>query len=316
MRNQIDVLDKGYVKLVGVMTDFEDLAEVIVAQAEDDGGEKFAMTAVPENLTFDAQIARAARVSYQEGTAQARSDAGLIDYLMRHRHTSPFEQVSFKFQLKMPLFVAQQWIRHRTAKLNQESARYSVIRDEFYVPDEDRIQGQHESNKQGSGDALDDLARSTTRWSIRMASGDSFDEYREMLDLGVARELARTVLPVGTYTSMVWQMDLHNLMHFLSLRMDEHAQWETRQYAQALYDLVQPLVPLAFSSFRNHVLDAVTFSADEVALIREAIETAYESFNEDTRKSEFVEELVDELSKIGLNASRRREFLNKIGDPE
>lgn len=280
----ITVLNYGYVKLVGVMTDLDD----------------------QDAATLDAQIARAARVSYQGGTSEKRDDAALIDYLLRHRHTSPFEQVVFKFELRMPLFVAQQWIRHRTARLNQESARYSVIADDVYVPGPNRVRGQHANNKQGSGGQLNDDEKYVAEHYIRKSTHESHGYYAELLDIGVARELARIVLPVGTFTSMVWQMDLHNLMHFLSLRLDEHAQWEIRQYAQALYDLVQPLAPLAFASFENHVLNAVTFSGDEMKFIRNAI-ACYTSGGQ-----ELDERLEDDVPQLA--ASRRRELLAKIGE--
>jgi len=294
------VLDKGYAKLVGMMIDFEDLDAVADFSP---GSRGVYLDVVPEDLTLDAQIARAARVSYAEGTKSVRSEAGLIDYLMRHRHTSPFEQVVFKFKLKMPLFVAQQWIRHRTARLNQESARYSVVKDEVYQPTLWRA--QDDVNKQGSAGVIAGAAQADFDQERHENVREAFALYHHMLDHGVARELARTHLPVGTYTSMVWQMDLHNLMHFLSLRMDEHAQYEIRLYAQALYDLVQPLAPLAFASFENHVLGAVTFSGDEMALIREVLD-----YNTD------IEDLEAALSERGVNKSRRREFLAKIGVTE
>ena len=217
----------------------------------------------------DARIVQTARVSYGEGTKTLREDAGLIDYLLRHEHTSPFEHVIFEFHAKMPIFVARQWIRHRTARLNEISGRYSVIKDEFYVPDSSSINFQNKDNKQGR--AVDDVPDNLKEKVISILSKDQeavYKNYEEMIDDDIARELARINLPLSTYTEWYWQMDLKNMFHFLKLRMDHHAQWEIQEYGRAMAKIVKAVCPLAYESFEKHMVNGARFSEHELNAIR------------------------------------------------
>ena len=217
----------------------------------------------------DARIVQTARVSYGDGTKTLREDAGLIDYLLRHEHTSPFEHVIFEFHAKMPIFVARQWIRHRTARLNEISGRYSVIKDEFYVPDSSSINFQNKDNKQGR--AVDDVPDNLKDKVISILSKDQeavYKNYEEMIDDDIARELARINLPLSTYTEWYWQMDLKNMFHFLKLRMDHHAQWEIQEYGRAMAKIVKAVCPLAYESFEKHMVNGARFSEHELNAIR------------------------------------------------
>lgn len=247
----LPVLDYGSLQLVGITVDFEDLVEV---ENQHDPDARFypALVTVPDNLTLDGQIARAARASYTTGTKKVSSDAKLIDRLMKDRHTSPFEQVEFKFVVHAPLFVVQQMLRHRTANVNQESARYSVIKDATYVPAQ--LRKQHASNKQMSGEPFDEIENNQLRNHILDAYEQAFEIYETLLEAGVSREQARIVLPHGTYTTLVWKMDLHNLLHFLRLRLAPDAQPEIQAYAKTMLELIEPWVPDTIKSWRRHVL--------------------------------------------------------------
>ena len=205
----------------------------------------------------DAAIVQAARVSYGRGTRRVSEDAGLIRYLMRHRHSTPFEMCEIKYHVKLPIFVARQWIRHRTANVNEYSARYSILDREFYLPAPEHLAAQSASNRQGRGEVLggDDAARVLDL--LRDDATRTYDHYVEMLNEdeegaprdperpGLARELARMNLTLNTYTQWYWKIDLHNLLHFLSLRADAHAQYEIRVYAQAMLKTVKAWVPVA-----------------------------------------------------------------------
>ena len=231
---EIKVLDHGFIRLVDYM-----------------GG--------------DSRIVQSARVSYGKGTKSVREDEALIDYLMRHQHTSPFEQVVLTFHCKMPIFVARQWIRHRAARVNEISGRYSVMEDEFYLPEETAIQYQNKDNRQGR-DPQEVPAHLRQKVLNILAKGQqvAYDDYQKMLADDIARELARINLPLSLYTQWYWQIDLHNLFHFLELRMDEHAQWEIRQYANVIADITRAVAPLAFRAFETHVVNAVRFSGSEI----------------------------------------------------
>ncbi|NLG08452.1 MAG: FAD-dependent thymidylate synthase [Deinococcales bacterium] len=250
-------------------------------------------------LGGDARIVQAARVSYGDGTKTVREDAALIDYLLRNRHTSPFEQVIFTFHVKMPIFVARQWIRHRTARLNEISGRYSVMRDEFYVPGPAEVRRQSKTNRQG-GDATEVPAELRERVIALLTAGQEriYDEYEELLEDDVARELARINLPLSLYTEMYWQIDLNNLFHFLRLRMDWHAQYEIRVYGDAMAQVAQAVCPLAYQAFEEHVLHGRNFARSEIELLRSALDR---------------DKLVAALEASGMRASRRREFLDKLG---
>jgi len=228
----------------------------------------------------DAAIVQAARVSYGRGTKRVQEDAGLIRYLMRHRHSTPFEMCEIKYHVKLPIFVARQWIRHRTANVNEYSARYSILDREFYIPEPEHLAAQSVVNRQGRGDVLsgDDAAR-----VLDILRGDAmrtYDHYAEMLNEdetgaprdpnrpGLARELARMNLTLNTYTQWYWKTDLHNLLHFLSLRADPHAQYEIRVYAEEMLKTVEAWVPLACQAFRDYRLGAVTLSAQMLAVVK------------------------------------------------
>ena len=212
----------------------------------------------------DARIAQAARVSYGAGTHAVREDEGLIDYLMRHGHTSPFEHVVLEFHCKMPIFVARQWMRHRTARINEVSGRYSVMPEECYLPPKDQVRRQSRDNKQGRADEPAPPAlQARVRTTLRHAQQEAYAAYRSMLDEDVARELARISLPLSVYTEIYWQMDLHNLFHFIASRLNPHAQWEIRQYAEALLRIARAVAPAACHAFERHQLRGCRLSGPE-----------------------------------------------------
>lgn len=221
----------------------------------------------------DERIVATARVSYGDGTKSTRQDAALIDYLMRHQHTSPFEHVVLEMHCKMPIFVARQWVRHRTARINEISGRYSVMKNEFYVPPADQIRFQNSDNKQGrSFDAVPVDMQQKVLEIIQKDQGDVYASYSELIDDDIARELARINLPLSMYTEWYWQMDLHNLFHFLALRMDRHAQWEIRVYAEAIAKLTAAVAPMAYAAFERNVLNGCRFSSDELAALNAMLE--------------------------------------------
>ena len=229
----IPVLDKGFVRLVDYM-----------------GG--------------DDRIVQSARVSYGAGTKTYREDRGLIHYLMKNAHSSPFEQVQLTFHAKMPVFVARQWVRHRTARLNEISGRYSVMKDEFFVPAPDAIRFQSKSNKQGRSDEpLPEPESQAILQELQADQAQLYSHYQSMIEKNVAREIARTNLPLSLYTEWYWNIDLHNLFHFLRLRLDPHAQQEIRVYAEAMAACAKAVAPLAYEAFEEHVLGSVTFSRAE-----------------------------------------------------
>ncbi|MDR2177463.1 MAG: FAD-dependent thymidylate synthase [Treponema sp.] len=235
---EFPVLDKGFVRLVDYL-----------------GG--------------DERVVQAARVSYGAGTKSYREDAGLIDYLLRHHHTSPFEQVVLTFHVKLPIFVARQWIRHRTARVNEISGRYSVMKDDFYLPAAGDVAPQSSDNKQGRReDALETAEAEKVRSVFERGQREAYENYRALVDQGLARELARINLPLSLYTEWYWQIDLHNLFHFLKLRLDSHAQKEIRLYARLVLDITRNVAPRCCESFERHILGAVSFSRDEFAELK------------------------------------------------
>lgn len=266
---EFKVLDKGFVRIIDVMGN-------------------------------DSAIVQAARVSYGEGTKTVREDRGLIRYLMRHRHTSPFEMVEFKFHIKLPIFVARQWIRHRTANVNEYSGRYSIIRDEFYIPESEEIRTQSQLNKQGrSNESIsEDLASEIAR-KIENTQKKLYAEYEEFLKLNIARELSRINLPLSTYTEWYWKIDLHNLFHFLKLRLDKTAQFEIRKYAEVIAEIVKLIVPLSYEAFEDYILNAITFSKNELMFLRN-------NFNN------FLDLKEESLVSSGFSKTEAREFLDKL----
>lgn len=220
-------------------------------------------------LGSDERIVQAARVSYGSGTKTYRQDKGLINYLLRNDHTSPFEQVNFTFHIKMPIFVARQWIRHRTGRVNEISGRYSVMSDECYIPAGDQINLQSEDNKQGRApDPVDPQVQEQVRAMLAEDQKKTYENYKKLLDMGIAREIARIDLPLSLYTEWYWQMDLHNLFHFLALRLDAHAQYEIRAYAEVVLEIIRTVCPIAVEAFENHKRNGRSFSGKEVEAIK------------------------------------------------
>jgi thymidylate synthase (FAD) len=244
----------------------------------------------------DSAIVQAARVSYGAGTRATRDDAGLIRYLMRHWHSTPFEMCEIKLHVKLPVFVARQWIRHRTANVNEYSARYSILDREFYIPAPDHLAAQSATNRQGRGEVLQGEDAARVLATLRDDSTRAYDHYREMLGEGkerpgLARELARMNLPMNIYTQWYWKTDLHNLFHFLRLRADAHAQYEIRAYAEAICALTRDWVPLAYAAFEDYRLNAAHLSAPALACLRRMLAG---------------EEVTEETS--GMSAREWREF--------
>ena len=228
----------------------------------------------------DAAVVQAARVSYGKGTKKVSDDAGLINYLLRHRHTTPFELCEIKYHIKVPIFIARQWFRHRTANVNEYSARYSVLDREFYIPSEDQLAAQSASNRQGRGDLLTGDEAQRVLNLLREDATATYDHYVEMLNEdeegnvidesrdGLARELARMNLTLNTYTQWYWKIDLHNLLHFLSLRTDSHAQYEIRVYADAMLETIKRWCPITFRAFMDYRVGGVTLSARAMVVVK------------------------------------------------
>jgi len=252
MFTPVNVLDKGFVRVVDYMGD-------------------------------DAAIVQGARVSYGRGTKKISGDRGLIRYLMRHRHTTPFELAELKIHVRAPIFVTRQWFRHRTASINEYSARYSVLEREFYIPEIESIAAQSESNRQGRGEAMSAERAGEVARILREDAAHCYDNYLLMLNetetgetideskAGLARELARINLPIGIYTQFYWKVNLWNLLRFLSLRADSHAQYEIRAYADAILAIVETWVPHVYEAFADYVLGAGTISAQGLSLLRAAL---------------------------------------------
>jgi thymidylate synthase (FAD) len=267
---EFGVLDRGFVRLVDYM-----------------GG--------------DDAIVQAARVSYGEGTKKLQEDRGLIRYLMRHRHTTPFEMVEFKFHVKLPIFVARQWIRHRSANVNEYSGRYSVMKEEFYLPPPEEVQKQSKSNKQGrSGDLPEELRAKFLEY-LQTSQRESYGKYAEFIQSGVARELARITLPLSLYTEWYWKIDLHNLFHFLKLRMDLHAQKEIRDYAVVMGEIVKAVTPLAYEAFEDYSLNALSFTGPELKIMKQqlaGVTTDPELLVNSGLSKREAGELIDKLNQI------------------
>jgi thymidylate synthase (FAD) len=231
----------------------------------------------------DAAIVQAARVSYGKGTKKVSDDAGLINYLLRHRHTTPFEMCEIKYHIKVPIFIARQWIRHRTANVNEYSARYSVLDREFYIPSADQLAMQSSLNHQGRGDLLQGAEAQRVLDILKEDATRNYDHYIEMLNEnekgeiidedkgGLARELARMNLTLNAYTQWYWKIDLHNLLHFLSLRADAHAQYEIRVYADAMLETVEHWVPIAHKAFMQYRVGGVNLSAASLGIVKKML---------------------------------------------
>jgi len=257
----------------------------------------------------DNAIVQAARVSYGKGTKSVTGDRGLIRYLMRHRHTTPFEMCEVKLHIKLPIFVARQWIRHRTANVNEYSARYSILDREFYLPANDMISAQSVSNRQGRGGVVPPEEAAEVLQLLKRDASQAYDTYEYLLNegeegptdpsrSGVARELARINLGLNYYTQWYWKVDLHNLFHFLSLRMDRHAQYEIRVYADKIAEMVKAWVPHAYEAFEDYRVGGSFLSKEELAILRQSLAGGN------------VQELID---GSGLSGREKREFRGKFG---
>lgn len=231
----------------------------------------------------DSSIVQAARVSYGKGTKKLNQDKSLINYLISHRHSTPFEMNEIKFHVKLPVFVARQWIRHRTANVNEYSARYSILDREFYIPKKNDLKPQSKINNQGRSGNLSKEEKTLYSSILRENSEKSFENYSKLLNEdgfgnvvdkdnnGLTRELSRMTLPLNTYTQWYWKIDLHNFMHFLALRFDVHAQYEIRVYAEIMLDILKKWVPLTYNAFVSNRLKALTLSSEGVDFLKSVI---------------------------------------------
>lgn len=268
----VRVLDHGHVRLIDVMGD-------------------------------DERVEQVARLSYGNGTRKVSETRSLLRYLIRHRHTSPLEQAVITIDMKMPIFVARQLVRHRTQSINELSGRYSEMPEEFYVPDE--VYEQSTTNKQGRGEQAHPAMESSFRVNMRRSGEESFALYARLREEHVARETARIVLPLSTYTQWCTTMSLHNLLHMLELRLDPHAQWECRVYAEAIAKIVEDWCPIIWEAFVDYRLEAITFSREEVAFIRKQIDA--HGYCEERPCGADLE------AKTNLSKRERDEFLAKLG---
>jgi thymidylate synthase (FAD) len=235
---------------------------------------------VVDYMGDDAAVVQAARVSYGKGTRRISEDAGLINYLMRHRHTTPFEMCEIKYHVKLPIFVARQWIRHRTANVNEYSARYSILDNEFYLPAPEHLGVQSTANRQGRGDALTGAEAKRVMDLLKEDAERTYAHYEDMLNegedgkprdpgrQGLARELARMNLTLNFYTQWYWKTDLHNLLHFLSLRADPHAQYEIRVFAEAMLDTLRRWVPITYDAFCQYRMGGLHLSAKGLDVVK------------------------------------------------
>ena len=249
----IPVLDKGFIRVVDYMGD-------------------------------DNAIVQAARVSYGKGTKKKSQDRGLIRYLMRHRHTTPFEMCEIKLHCKLPMFVARQWIRHRTANVNEYSARYSILDNEFYIPEREHLAAQSMENNQGRGELLEGKEADEVLEILNRTAEEGYNNYIKMLNVddegnkmeksrkGLARELARSNLPINCYTQWYWKIDLHNLLHFIALRADPHSQYEIQAYADVMSDIVKKWMPIAYEAFESYRKFSASFSREAIEFVKRMID--------------------------------------------
>lgn len=281
----INCLDKGFVTLVDAMPRL-----------------------VPtDQKTADFAIVQAARVSYGAGTKTINEDRGLIRYLMRHQHTTPFEMIEFKFHCKMPVFIARQWIRHRTSNVNEVSGRYSVLEDDFYLPNINDVRQQSKTNKQGSDNSIGEVQATEFINHLNEFCEKSYAAYEKALEQGVGREQARMILPVNLYTAWYWKIDLHNLFHFLALRCDAHAQKEIRVFGNAILDLITPIVPVAVEAWNDYhpMRGAIKLTRLEIEALIDRIAALTETCSEEYKsvppiKSDNKREQAEWMSKAQL----------------
>jgi thymidylate synthase (FAD) len=265
--------------------------------------------AVKDYMGDDVSVLQMARMSYGKGTKGTTDDRALLRYLMRHQHTSPFEGCVIKLHVKLPIFVMRQWVRHRTASLNEYSARYSIMPDEFYMPEPAHLAVQSTDNKQGRGDGLTAEQSAEVLALLRDEALRGFSTYHRLLNtdedgaaldpdgFGIARELARIGLPLSTYTQMYWQTNLHNLMHFLRLRADPHAQWEIRVFAEKILEIMADWVPVTHEAFNDYQLGAARFSRMELALLKDMLAGTAS---------------IDDAERYGITKREAREFAQRL----
>ncbi len=257
---------------------------------------------IVDYMGCDFDIANAARVSYGKGTKTVNQDEGLIRYLMRHHHTTPFEMCEIKLHLKMPIFVARQWMRHRMANINEISARYSIIKDEYYVPELERMAQQSKINNQGSGEVLPINSAEKCQDIMENQCAGAFENYAQLLDSeSLARELSRTILPQSTYTEFFWKIDLHNLLHFCRLRADSHAQYEIRVYALKILEILKLWVPVTYQAFVDYRLNSMALSFPDIEVLKTLIDIEktrnYIEENRESKKGD-VKELCKKLEDL------------------
>lgn len=274
---EIKVLDKGFVRVI-------------------------------DTMGSDAAIVQAARVSYGDGTKTVSEDHQLIGYLTRHHHTSPSEMCEIKLHCKMPIFVARQWVRHRMASLNEYSGRYSIMKDEFYIPELDQVRAQSNKNKQVGEGKVDDVDAEWFKEQLEKRCQEDYQFYKECLDRGIAKEMSRIKLPLNLYTEWYWKIDLNNLMKFLFLRMDSHAQYEIRVYADAIGELIKEWLPFLWDAFEQYKYHAITFSLKELKELRYLIDKDFLVFQNGQKPEEFTtgewREFNDKLAKIKTLSKR------------
>jgi thymidylate synthase (FAD) len=285
-QQQINVLDHGFVRLIDVMG-------------------------------TDDSVVQAARVSYGDGTKTVNTDRNLIRYLMRHEHTTPFEMCEVKFHIKLPIFVMRQLIRHRTASVNEYSGRYSIMSNEFYIPE--TFESQSKVNNQGRGKPLDDI-QGKLHWDFKTSSKLAYEKYEELLEHDLARELARAVLPVSNYTEAYWKCNVKNFLHMIRLRADSHAQWEIQEYANAMYKLVKPKFPVICEAYEDYQQEAVKLSRGEAELTKAIFGNYMDEWDDYItdwyEQPDISEESVKEAEKLlckefGLSKRELTEFKNK-----
>jgi thymidylate synthase (FAD) len=273
---QIQCLDHGFVRLIDMMPRL-----------------------VPKGQTADFRACQAARVSYGNGTKTLNEDTSLLRYLMRHRHTTPLEKIRFEFHVKLPLFVCQQWLRHRTGTFNQLSLRYSESKNEFYIPDKGNLRTQSEKNKQCSEGVVSGHEVDFIHEHLEISCDQTYDQYMQFLDLGLCREQARMILPANLYTEFYWTTDLHNLLHFLALRCDNHAQKEIQDYGNAILTLIKEVVPVSIQAWEDYhpMRGGMLLTKDEV--------DAFKRYIEDKKTGEYEACFTEKIPEI--NTATKRE---------
>lgn len=265
-----------------------------------------------DHMGNDDSIVQAARVSYGKGTKKVSEDRGLIRYLIRHNHTTPLEMVTFKFHAQMPIFVARQWIRHRTASVNEYSGRYSEMSEDMFLPELNTIKPQSTNNKQGRNGNYTEEVAEYIQGSIKHKNNYDQTIYKSLLDRDLAKEMARGVLSVNNYTEWYWQINLHNLFHFLKLRMDAHAQYEIRVFADAMYELIKPIVPIACEAFEDYIFDSQDQTYQNYKLSRMELAGLRDIVAHAVDQGANMNQLYEEMKENGMSQRELDEFKKKF----